>query len=481
MSNPSESLALVLPFCYWLGTRLRKGGQRVQYVFAVLGLQVLWIVNLSAGWDLLVAFAVSFAAMICVYELGYIANDHWAQNRERAAGLEVRKEDPAKVPLSIFTVGIVLRLLAVALLLGVIESIWSGAGHLLGYLTAVLGVFMLHNVVLGRVRVGTFFMLYVLRLALPLVVVLIAPTEPDLVAVWSWTIYGTVFSAAFALTYGLKKGYLKSPVFLSMMGGIELPLIITSSTALGISLCAWLAGETDLAGWLAAMAAWHLGYWVVWASLRFGVELRNGVRRARSILSHCHTNYSHDGSITVSDYRAWLEEDPERHVFLTDHAEDFDAETFSRLKRDFDDLAHRVTVGLEFPIARQHILAHGLEVFPKIDGLSTADAMSTLRDEASPIIWAHPRFAFRGLLRPTYLGDLLTLLALSDGIEFFNPKNVRRARYRVMMLFMSWLGGALYGRKLLYIGVDAHIPIDLPALRTWRSEPRSVSKSRHDR
>ncbi len=483
MADPSDRSVLLLPFAYWLGTRLRKPGERVQYVFAVLGPQLIWLLMLGPdqyqGYGLgpVLPSLIGFAAMICTYELGYIANDHWAQQRERAAGLAVRKADPRPVAPQGLLAAVGLRLLVGAALLAVLHSVWGGLGLWLGYLAALLAVFMLHNLALGRSRVATFFVLYGLRLALPLVVfcTALAPAGASNVtweavwyAVWAWALYGTLFSAGFALTYGMKKGYLRAPLFLSRTGGIELPMLIAALSALLMALGASLAGHSGFAGWITILALWHVLYWVGWASLRFGVELRTGLRRARTVLSHCHTDYSHDGSITLAHYRAWLDADPARHVFLTDHAEDFDAATLARLKQDYQALGHRVTVGLEFPVIDQHILAYDLREYVDTRDLSAEDAMLSIRDRAKVVLWAHPRFALRGLLQPAYVADLLTLLALSNGIEFFNPKNVRRKRYRIMMLGMAWLGCALYGRKLLYLGVDAHAPHDLPLPGSWQ-------------
>jgi hypothetical protein len=464
---------LLLPFGYWLGTRLRKLGERVQYAFAVLGPQLVWLLMLGQGFAPILPFLVGFAAMICSYEIGYIANDHWAQRRERAAGLAVRKVDPTPVAPLCLLAAVGLRVLAVAALLAILHHIWGSVAFWLGYLAALLAVFMLHNLALGRIRVATFFMLYGLRLALPLVAVYaaLAPAVAWGVsweAFWAWALYGTLFSAGFALTYGIKKDYLRAPLFLSRVGGIELPMLVAALTALLVALGVGLLGHSGLAGWITILALWHILYWVGWASLRFAIELRAGLRRACTVLSHCHTDYSHDGSITLAQYRAWLDADPARHVFLTDHAEDFDAATLASLKADYQALAPRVTVGLEFPVIRQHILAHDLQEYFDTRDLPAEQAMLGIRARSKVVIWAHPRFALRRLLRPAYVADLLTLLALSDGIEFFNPKNVRRKRYRIMMLGMAWLGCALYGRKLLYLGVDAHAQDDLPPPSSWQ-------------
>lgn len=475
MSSMSNPRILVVPIAYWLGTRLPKLGERMQYAGAVLGPQVLWLGLQSQGDQLVWAFVLGFAAMICVYELGYIANDHWAQRRERAAGIALRKEVPAAVSRWIFLMAIGGRAVVVTALVVLMGSLWGGVVLMSGYLAALLVVFMLHNLVLTGARVGSFFMLYTLRLSLPLIVVLVVLQDPRPVALWAWTLYAILMSVGFTLTYGMKKRYIPAPLFLSRMGGIELPLLLGSVSALGIGLISFLMGHDTFAGTLGALALWHLVYWTSWSTLRFAAELRAGLRRARTVLSHCHTDYSHDGSIPIEAYRAWLDEDSDRIVFLTDHAEDFDAARLMRLRADYASLTPRINVGLEFPVARQHILAHNLEQFFDTRDMPTEKAMTELRTLAGPIIWAHPRFSIRALLRPGYVTELLTLLALSDGIEFFNPKNLRRKRYRVMMVAMAWLGGALYGRRLLYLGVDAHSSVDLPALGTWRTR-RTLDK-----
>lgn len=474
MAQPSDPRILIIPTAYWLGTRLRRGGERVQYLGAVLVPQLIWLWLVGAEADAFLAFALSFFAMICIYELGYITNDHWAQARERSIGIRLFKADPASVSTVVLILGVGVRLAGAA------AAVWAATwwlpsgGVILGaYLVALLAAFLIHNSVLDSRRQATFFLIYMVRLALPLVVLWAASAPVPVAAVVAWGAYITIFSAAFAYSYAMKKGYQLAPGYLARLGGIELPSLVVASTSLVLALV--LAGVAPLLTViLASLAAWHLAYWTLWGSLRFAVELRAGLIRARRVLSHCHSDFSHDASITVEDYRGWLLQDPARTFHLTDHAEDFDALTFARLKEEFGVLGSRAKIGLEFPVANQHVLAHNLSRFVRTDGLNVEQAMQKLRDNGECVIWAHPRFSLRGLLSRKYVADMLTILAYSDGIEFYNPKNVKRRRYRLMMLATSWLGGALYGRRQLYLGVDAHRPADLPRLGTWRRSGRPI-------
>ena len=58
--------------------------------------------------------------MIFVYEFGYMANDYWAQRREKTAGLFVRKPPPNKLNKTILITGIFTRVASLLIILSYI-------------------------------------------------------------------------------------------------------------------------------------------------------------------------------------------------------------------------------------------------------------------------------------------------------------------------------------------------------------------------
>ncbi len=463
--NPTVSIGL--PVTYWLTTRLPSAGAKCQYVFAVVGPQLVWLAWVTGGLQVLSVFAALFAAMICVYEAGYLINDYWSQRREMQAGLAVRKAQPAPVPMIYWLSGGVSRALVV------LGALWFAAQHGLQvwgaviYLALLFAAFVAHNTVLGSRRVVTFFLLYVVRLLLPLATVLLLalPVGPGSLA--GWAAFAVILSGGFAISYGMKKGFIPARVSVAQIGGVEFPILVCVVCSIPLLLAAAVTGFVFSAAHQFAIAlllpaAYLFAYWIVWSSLRYLAEVRNGLHRAKTVLSHCHTNFSHDGTIDVADYEAWLDQDAQRTVYLTDHAEDFDAKTYARLRETYQHLSPRVVPGLEYPVARQHILVQGLGEYVDVEGLKPEQALTKLSERSERLIWAHPRFSMRRLLSIQYWSEALTLLAGVDAVEFYNPKNISRRRYIFMMHATAWLSGALYGRRQLYLGVDAHHPKELP-------------------
>ncbi|MEP6334988.1 MAG: hypothetical protein ABJ176_06955 [Anderseniella sp.] len=463
--NPPLSIGL--PITYWLTTRLPSAGAKCQYVFAVVGPQIVWLAWVTGGLYVLGVFAALFVAMICVYEAGYLINDYWSQRREMQAGLAVRKTPPAPVPTIYWLSGGLSRALVVLGALWIVAQQGLQVWGAVIYLAVLFAVFVAHNTVLGSRRVVTFFLLYVVRLLLPLVTVLLLALPVGIGSLTGWVVFAVILSGGFAVSYGMKKNFVPARVSVAQIGGVEFPILVSVVFSIPLLLAAGVAGLVfaaayDFAIGLLFPVAYLFAYWIVWSSLRYLAEVRNGLHRAKTVLSHCHTNFSHDGTIEVADYEAWLDQDAQRTVYLTDHAEDFDAKTYARLRAAYRHLSPRVVPGLEYPVAKQHILVQGLGEYVDVEGLKPEQALTKLSERSERLIWAHPRFSMRKLLSIQYWAEALTLLAGVDAVEFYNPKNISRRRYIIMMHATAWLSGALYGRRQLYLGVDAHHPKELP-------------------
>ncbi len=238
--NPTVSIGL--PVTYWLTTRLPSVGAKCQYVFAVVGPQLVWLAWVTGGLQVLSVFAALFAAMICVYEAGYLINDYWSQRREMQAGLAVRKAQPAPVPMIYWLSGGVSRALVV------LGALWFAAQHGLQvwgaviYLALLFAAFVAHNTVLGSRRVVTFFLLYVVRLLLPLATVLLLalPVGPGSLA--GWAAFAVILSGGFAISYGMKKGFIPARVSVAQIGGVEFPILVCVVCSIPLLLAAAVTG-----------------------------------------------------------------------------------------------------------------------------------------------------------------------------------------------------------------------------------------------
>lgn len=467
-----DLLSLYIPVSYWLRTRLPQTGQKWQYLLIVLMPQVVWLVAILDDIppddisQLMKTFIVSFIGMIAVYEIGYVDNDYRAQRRERAAGLSVRKTDSSPLTGRDWVVTIGVRFLVVG---GVIAALALNSVETklyTGWLMLLLATFLLHNMVLGRVRIVTFFVLYFIRMQLPVVVTAssaIVDAQPE--AYLAWELFCLIYSIFFSLSYGIRKTFICAGSWLSSMGGVEMPILAIGMIGVGaggffsVLPFDWAEIVGDHLGVLGGLM---LLYLCGWGFGRFIVEMYRGLRCARYELTHAHTNFSHDAAIEKEHYRQWLAVDPRRRVYLTDHVEDFSGKRYEELKQKYQDLWPRVVPGLEYSLVRQHILVHGLRHYVDIDGMPTHKALSRLKEHGQRLIWAHPRISIRKLVRWSYWKEILTLMGGVDGLEFHNRKNANRLRFVLMMLIVSWVACTLYGRRMLFVGHDAHAPEELP-------------------
>lgn len=82
---------------------------------------------------------------------------------------------------------------------------------------------------------------------------------------------------------------------------------------------------------------------------------------------HVHSEWSHDGHDSMASIAAFAAREQLRYVFLTDHAEDFDAERFADYLNECNahsTAAHQLIPGLEFRFEGHpglHLLAVGLQ------------------------------------------------------------------------------------------------------------------------
>ncbi len=455
--------ALVTPLLYWLRTRLPNPTLKLHYLLTTLMPQAigLWLMApLSSEAFLL--FTLYFIGMAAVYEIGYFDNDYLAQQRERKAGLYVRKSDPMPVRGWVWFAAISLRLMVALAVFLAAKLLGGNSWIFIGWLIAVMAIFSLHNLVLGPKRLLTFLGIHFSRIQLPVVVWLsIGAHESTQGAVTAWLVFSTIYAGTNAYFYSVKKMFHKRELWEQLIDGVTFSMVVVVFFQTMIIILLMLGGIRDVAYSLAILTAYSLAYVIVWGSARFTVEVIKAFQRRRRELTHTHTHFSHDASITMQDYKDLLDRWVDSTIYLTDHAEDFSTERYSELKKEFAALKPRIVPGLEYTVYEQHVLTHGLVSYVDIEGVDVVRALARLEAKSNRLIWAHPRIAVRRLVDKAYRRGILNLAAGVSGVELYNFKNRSRWRLVVEMAVISWLCCLLFGRRSLFIGDDCHRSEDL--------------------
>lgn len=131
---------------------------------------------------------------------------------------------------------------------------------------------------------------------------------------------------------------------------------------------------------------------------------------------HVHTAYSHDGRDSIAEIAEWARKAGLAFVAITDHAEDFDAAAFDRLRAECIEESRdglEIIPGLEFRFPGHtgfHLLACGLAQW--IEPTTPEEFLSMARAHAQLLIAAHPV-----IWRNVYP---LSLLGQFDAIEVWN-------------------------------------------------------------
>lgn len=426
-------------FFYFLSTRILRNPSQialflVQYVVpsAILAERVgLGPAGVTAStlWALL--------GFILVYEVGYLYNDFFDRYgaRKKVSWLKSRW---AAVALIGTNVAFVIGLFA-------LQHIAIGE---VGVYAAVLGIFIMHTILAPQKRTATFVALNFAKVAFFGATVTGATT----MAV-------TVVALAIVLPQAWKywasktrQNYVPSN-WLSMF----LSLVCTFAVSFTISS---VAAILVLASFFA---------------LTVRSKRRASVARARDVVSHAHTDLSHDATIQLSDY-----DRIPHHVYLTDHAEDVDAPAFENLHREASVYPGKFTVGLEFPWATEHILAVNLRE-PILHPVQSLEELSKVVDE---LIWAHPNPAVRRLVKePEYRRMIWNIFRTVDSIEWYNIKTLRRGpRFGRRNSVWATLFHLVKGAERFYVGADLHHVKDFEALNVGTSEAEkpTVASARVD-
>ncbi len=157
----------LLPFSYFLNTRLRGGSLAFHAIFEWLAaIIVVLFVGDATPSQALVAAGLSYLAFISIYEIGYLVNDLFAAHKE----LRGRKRGPQSARGGWVAAWFASRLASFALATGLMGALaapgwWS-------FFAALCAVFALHNSLTDReYKTATFLWLAWLRFMAPLIFV----------------------------------------------------------------------------------------------------------------------------------------------------------------------------------------------------------------------------------------------------------------------------------------------------------------------
>lgn len=364
--------------------------------------------------------AISILSLFLIYEVGYLYNDFFDNHGARLKS-KWPKSQPSAIVLIAINISLVLALYPFS-----ISSFWQSLT-----LVAILGVFALHTYLAPQNRTATFSALNLLKISFvgsvateanlaEVLVIAAAITLPQ-----SWKYWSTKTKRGFVPSNWLGMALSLTFVFLVTMD-------IAALVALVLLLCLFI----------------------------ISVQRKVSAARLRqtSIVSHAHTDASHDATITVADYSTIP-----HHVFLTDHAEDVEPKSFLAITEKAAKFPGKFTTGLEYPWASEHILAIGL-TDPQLHPIPSLNSIS---EHCKELIWAHPNPALRRLLGDAiYRRKIWHIFEVVDSVEWSNIKMLRR-RHKFSFRMMAW--AALFhfvkGAKVFYIGQDVHHLRDIETLR----------------
>lgn len=195
--------AYLLPFVYFLETRLRRSSIAFHVVFEWgAAIMLACVVGHEAPVAAVVIAAYCYLAFISLYEIGYLVNDLYSASRE-AGG---RRRGPQGAGTAWMACWVLVRL-AVFLAVSFASGLWRVAGWWL-FFGGLCVVFALHNVWSDReLKVATFLWLAWFRFIAPIAFVI----EPD-------ELMGVAFGAGMIYAGFRLFGYLDSKGLLAMPG-----------------------------------------------------------------------------------------------------------------------------------------------------------------------------------------------------------------------------------------------------------------------
>jgi len=167
-------------------------------------------------------------------------------------------------------------------------------------------------------------------------------------------------------------------------------------------------------------------------------------------VSHLHTKYSYDGTLSIRELRDFLIEKNIEFALLTEHSdfiEPNNAEKFIKDCHNLSDEKFTFIPGFEVPYRDAHILMIGVNHFVK-NGKNSAEDLKKWKKHAEIAIWAHPH-KNRYLLYDA-------IKAVIDGIEVWNSHYDGKRAPRMKVL-NSLSGLRERGQEAVaFAGLDFH-------------------------
>ena len=441
-------------------------------VFRIITIEIYTILCVIAAFASLPGFSVrnfllyyltARIGFLALYELGYFVNDFWSEKREATRlGRPFQHVHP---PAGILFNAVFSRLCAVSAIILLLYYFYNNS--VFGFLFILIFtqiIFMIHNWLFIPHRIITFAALYFCQYSIAIPFIYTIGSFKDisfyaLLVIPVITGYAVIYGAN---KYKSGKGNILDFSFGLLNRSLGNSILRIAQVFLGLEIMlALIFSRYELSATMLMVLFFLIGIDAIYISARFLASLHGAIQQ-RNCLYHIHTKFSHDGTNSLENVAEFCQRERISEVFINDHAEDFDAAKFNRLKEACSENYNNVKIqcGLEYEILGQHFLCNNMQTFVEIQGTSLAE-ITKLKNYCSEIIWAHPDFKIRKmLLDSAYRKTWYEMMRYVDGMEIINRKGGRGNQYAWRHIVLSFFG-SLFKNLKLTIGIDAHTPDDL--------------------
>lgn len=437
-----------LPGTYWYATRLKARFSLLSVMIKQFGLLIfMYGVVFRPGFrqlpSLLAALLFSYLLFISLYEIHYLKNDLLAVNGEKLPTLRIEGDYLKRHPL--FIKSRIFWAVIFVLILYAINPEKYLSLTIIPLLALVIG--RIHNHLLPEQRAWTFFLL---RWCKNNLMVPLAVSKGGLLI---YIIIMSVYPVISAIQHGREKNGVFNKRFPNFMEGyivFFLGLTVFPFSPKFSSACVY---------YIAYLILWHL----IVSGMKYGGMLLCA-RKGKNFY-HIHTNFSHDGEFSLEQITRIFK--GKETIYLSDHAEDFDADKFRELEEGCKFYSRdglTLVPGLEYILKDgNHLFASSLRYFiqPQIYQ-NTLEYIDELRAHSAFVVWAHPYFSVKKLLfKPGYLKRMAQIAKRVDKVELFNLRSCRTLGHNLRSFLIGIICAAFF-RKECIVGVDLHNAQDRP-------------------
>ncbi|MDC0639733.1 PHP domain-containing protein [Planktomarina temperata] len=380
------------------------------------------------------SFSLGFIAFYLIYECGYIHNDQAAEQHDR-----IKREKPSE-RIKNYPLEIIIRLI-LAFSIGFNISL-----HFLLMLILLLCVFYVHNIVRTKMRACTFFLLQLFRYLWPLSFV--NSSEQ----IYLYSALALALAAAFSITYAIKKGIIFGDLYLLKTNNLIIVSLLSIFFTIPLYICYSI--NNDL------LFIFLIGpcIFITEKFVRLLHLIYQGKTRYKNVVSHCHTNYSHDASLKPDELSCYAYEKELDIIHLTDHIQDITSAEFEARKHRY---SKRIFMhGMEYNVLDQHVLVHSLGSY--IDNQLICKYIMNDKRPRMPYILAHPNPSIRKFLTDKkYAYNFMKLLSQMKGVEIKNYKAKQNFRNTIRFSLITLVGVFIFEVREIYFGDDFHTKDDL--------------------